>query len=219
LTGSSFRSTTVFESVADEAPARRFDDGALALHVGERAVVLPKGTHRRHGERPRAVTKRVFVAFCTALILTSEIVAWRYVTLTVELALPTATVTSTVPKPGGAATRTEERRDSGVDATATSRNAEADGDGEGARDADSEGEGARVGVRPRVEDGAIDGDGDGVMDGEGVMDGDGAMQLRSVTKPAVPLAPRPVARPVALPVVADNTTLGLTYDEPPPPEA
>jgi hypothetical protein len=62
--------------------------------------------------------------------------------LTVELALPTATVTSTVPKPGGAATRTEERRDSGVDATATMRAAEADG----------EGDETRVGVRPRVED-------------------------------------------------------------------
>jgi hypothetical protein len=36
------------------------------------------------------------------------------------------------------------------------------------------------------------------------------MQLRSVTKPAVPLAPRPVARPVAVPIVDDDTTLGFT---------
>lgn len=167
---------------AADALASRLDDGAMARHDAEMAVApadaLPKGTQRRHGERPRAVAKSVLLAFITVLILMLEIVAWRYVTLTVELALPTATVTSTVPKPGGATTRTEDIADAlvSVAAAATPADGAADGivDGEG----DAGGVGAADGER--VGDG-VDDDvafSEGVCDG--VCDGVGGSHERSV---------------------------------------
>jgi hypothetical protein len=62
-------------------------------------------------------------------------------------------------------------------------------------------------------------DADAAAPGVGLAEGGATTQLWSVTYPGVPLAPSPVARPVALPVVDESTTLGLTYDEPPPPLA